>query len=253
MAAPRDETHFGYTTIPLEDKQGRVDDVFHSVARRYDLMNDLMSGGLHRAWKDALLTAVNPPKGDRPFALLDLAGGTGDVAFRVAQAGGPNTRVTVCDINAEMLAVGAERAAQRGLDHAVTFEQGNAEELPYADKSFDCVTIAFGIRNVPRIDRALAEAYRVLRIGGRFLCLEFSAVDVPGLDTLYELYSFKVIPRVGQAVTGDREAYQYLVESIRKFPKPQAFAGMIERAGFRRVSFRQMTGGVVALHSGWKL
>ena len=253
MTAPRDETHFGYTTIPLEDKQGRVDDVFHSVARRYDLMNDLMSGGLHRAWKDALLTAVNPPKGDRPFALLDLAGGTGDVAFRVAQAGGPNTRVTVCDINAEMLAVGAERAAQRGLDHAVTFEQGNAEELPYPDKSFDCVTIAFGIRNVPRIDRALAEAYRVLKIGGRFLCLEFSAVDVPGLDTLYELYSFKVIPRVGQALTGDREAYQYLVESIRKFPKPQAFAGMIEQAGFRRVSFRQMTGGVVALHSGWKL
>jgi demethylmenaquinone methyltransferase/2-methoxy-6-polyprenyl-1,4-benzoquinol methylase len=253
MAAPRDETHFGYTTVPLDEKQGRVDDVFHSVARRYDLMNDLMSGGLHRAWKDALLTAVNPPKSDRPFALLDLAGGTGDVAFRVAQAGGANTRVTVCDINAEMLAVGAERAAQRGLDHAVAFEQGNAEELPYADKSFDCVTIAFGIRNVPRIDRALAEAYRVLKIGGRFLCLEFSAVDVPGLDTLYELYSFKVIPRVGQAVTGDREAYQYLVESIRKFPKPQAFARMIEAAGFRRVSFRQMTGGVVALHSGWKL
>lgn len=253
MAAPRDETHFGYSTIPLADKQGRVDDVFHSVARRYDLMNDLMSGGLHRAWKDALLTAVNPPKGDRAFALLDLAGGTGDVAFRVAQAGGPNTRVTVCDINAEMLAVGAERAASRGLDHAVTFEQGNAEELPYADKSFDCVTIAFGIRNVPRIDRALAEAYRVLKIGGRFLCLEFSSVDVPGLDALYEFYSFKVIPRVGQAVTGDREAYQYLVESIRKFPRPQAFAGMIGEAGFRRVSFRQMTGGVVALHSGWKL
>ena len=253
MAAPRDETHFGYSTIPLDEKQGRVDDVFHSVARRYDLMNDLMSGGLHRAWKDALLTAVNPPKGDRDFRLLDLAGGTGDVAFRVAQAGGANTRVTVCDINAEMLAVGAERAAQRGLDHAVTFEQGNAEELPYADKSFDCVTIAFGIRNVPRIDRALAEAYRVLRTGGRFLCLEFSAVDVPGLDALYELYSFKLIPRIGHAVTGDREAYQYLVESIRKFPRPPVFARMIEDAGFRRVSFRQMTGGVVALHSGWKL
>jgi demethylmenaquinone methyltransferase/2-methoxy-6-polyprenyl-1,4-benzoquinol methylase len=253
MAAPRDETHFGYSTIPLAEKQGRVDDVFHSVARRYDLMNDLMSGGLHRAWKDALLTAVNPPKGDRPFALLDLAGGTGDVAFRVAQAGGANTRVTVCDINAEMLAVGAERAAQRGLDPAVTFEQGNAEELPYPDKSFDCVTIAFGIRNVPRIDRALAEAHRVLKIGGRFLCLEFSAVDVPGLDALYELYSFKLIPRIGQAVTGDREAYQYLVESIRKFPRPPVFARMIEDAGFRRVSFRQMTGGVVALHSGWKL
>ena len=253
MAAPRDETHFGYSTIPLAEKQGRVDDVFHSVARRYDLMNDLMSGGLHRAWKDALLTAVNPPKGDRPFALLDLASGTGDVAFRVAQAGGANTRVTVCDINAEMLAVGAERAAQRGLDHAVTFEQGNAEDLPYPDKSFDCVTIAFGIRNVPRIDRALAEAHRVLKIGGRFLCLEFSAVDVPGLDALYELYSFKLIPRIGQAVTGDREAYQYLVESIRKFPRPPVFARMIEDAGFRRVSFRQMTGGVVALHSGWKL
>jgi len=253
MAAPRDETHFGYSTIPLSEKQGRVDDVFHSVARRYDLMNDLMSGGLHRAWKDTLLTAVNPPKSDRAFALLDLAGGTGDVAFRVAQAGGLNTRVTVCDINAEMLAVGAERAAQRGLDHAVTFEQGNAEELPYADKSFDCVTIAFGIRNVPRIDRALAEAHRVLKIGGRFLCLEFSSVDVPGLDALYELYSFKLIPRIGQAVTGDREAYQYLVESIRKFPRPPAFARMIEDAGFRRVSFRQMTGGVVALHSGWKL
>jgi demethylmenaquinone methyltransferase/2-methoxy-6-polyprenyl-1,4-benzoquinol methylase len=253
MATPRDETHFGYSTIPLAEKQGRVDDVFHSVARRYDLMNDLMSGGLHRAWKDALLTAVNPPKGDRPFALLDLAGGTGDVAFRVAPAGGANTRVTVCDINAEMLAVGAERAAERGLDHAVTFDQGNAEDLPYPDKSFDCVTIAFGIRNVPRIDRALAEAHRVLKIGGRFLCLEFSAVDVPGLDALYELYSFKLIPRIGQAVTGDREAYQYLVESIRKFPRPPVFARMIEDAGFRRVSFRQMTGGVVALHSGWKL
>ncbi|HET9616496.1 MAG TPA: bifunctional demethylmenaquinone methyltransferase/2-methoxy-6-polyprenyl-1,4-benzoquinol methylase UbiE [Pseudolabrys sp.] len=253
MAAPRDETHFGYSTIPLDEKQGRVDDVFHSVARRYDLMNDLMSGGLHRAWKDALLTAVNPPKGDRPFALLDLAGGTGDVAFRVAEAGGANTRVTHCDINAEMLAVGAERAVSRGLDHAVTFEQGNAEELPYPDKSFDCVTIAFGIRNVPRIDRALAEAHRVLKIGGRFLCLEFSSVDVPGLDALYELYSFKLIPRIGAAVTGDREAYQYLVESIRKFPRPPVFARMIEDAGFRRVSFRQMTGGVVALHSGWKL
>ena len=253
MAAAREHTHFGTRRVPLDEKQRLVDGVFHSVARRYDLMNDLMSGGLHRVWKDALMTAVNPPKSHRGFALLDLAGGTGDVAFRVAQAGGANTRVTVCDINAEMLAVGAERAAERGLDHAVTFEQGNAEDLPYPDKSFDCVTIAFGIRNVPRIDRALAEAHRVLKIGGRFLCLEFSAVDVPGLDALYELYSFKLIPRIGQAVTGDREAYQYLVESIRKFPRPPVFARMIEDAGFRRVSFRQMTGGVVALHSGWKL
>ena len=247
------DTHFGEKTVPLADKQGLVDDVFHSVARRYDLMNDLMSGGLHRAWKDALVTAVNPPKSDKEFALLDLAGGTGDVAFRVVEAGGAGVHVTVCDINVDMLAVGRERARERGHDLAVTFEQGNAEELPYPDRRFDCVTIAFGIRNVPRIERALAEAYRVLRIGGRFLCLEFSAVTVPGIDKLYELYSFQVIPRVGEAVTGDREAYQYLVESIRKFPKPPAFAKMIETAGFRRVSFTPMTAGVVALHSGWKL
>jgi demethylmenaquinone methyltransferase/2-methoxy-6-polyprenyl-1,4-benzoquinol methylase len=253
MAARRDETQFGYETVPLADKQGLVDEVFHSVARRYDLMNDLMSGGLHRAWKDALVTAVNPPKTAKRFALLDLAGGTGDIAFRVVAAGGPGTRVTVCDINAEMLAVGRERAAERGLDDVVSFEQGNAEQLPYPDRSFDCVTIAFGIRNVPRIERALEQAYRVLRIGGHFLCLEFSSVDVPGLQALYDLYSFRVIPRVGQAVTGDREAYQYLVESIRKFPKPKVFAQMIEAAGFRRVSFTPMTGGVVALHSGWKL
>ena len=251
--AERDQTHFGYETVPLSEKQGMVDDVFQSVARRYDLMNDLMSGGLHRAWKDALVTAVNPPRGETPFALLDLAGGTGDIAFRVVEAGGPGTRVTVCDINADMLAVGAERALARGLDDRVTFEQGNAEALDYPDRRFDCVTIAFGIRNVPRIEQALAEAHRVLKFGGRFLCLEFSSVDVPGLDALYELYSFQVIPRIGQAVTGDREAYQYLVESIRKFPKPKAFARMIEQAGFRRVTFTPMTGSVVALHSGWKL
>jgi len=248
-----DHTHFGYETVPLAGKQGRVDDVFRSVARRYDLMNDLMSGGLHRAWKDALVTAVNPPKNAREFVVLDLAGGTGDVAFRIAQAGGPGTRIVVCDINPDMLAVGQERAAERGLDGVVTFEQGNAEELAYPDRSFDCVTIAFGIRNVPRIERALAQAHRVLKLGGRFLCLEFSSVDVPGLDALYELYSFQVIPRIGDAVAGDRDAYQYLVESIRKFPKPKLFATMIEASGFRRVSFTPMTGGVVALHSGWRL
>ncbi len=252
MTSP-EETHFGDQTVPLSEKQGMVDEVFHSVAKRYDLMNDLMSGGLHRPWKDALVTAVNPPKNERPFALLDLAGGTGDIAFRVVERGGANTRVTVCDINAEMLAVGRERAAARGFDDAVTFEQGNAEELPYADKSFDCVTIAFGIRNVPRIARALGEAQRVLKRGGRFLCLEFSSVDVPGLDKIYDLYSYKAIPAIGRAVTGDREAYAYLVESIRKFPKPGVFVKMIEDAGFRRVSFTAMTGGVVAIHSGWKL
>jgi demethylmenaquinone methyltransferase/2-methoxy-6-polyprenyl-1,4-benzoquinol methylase len=253
MPGSPEETHFGYQSVPLSEKQERVDDVFHSVARRYDLMNDLMSAGLHRAWKDALLTAINPPKHDAPFALLDLAGGTGDIALRVAEAGGAGTRVTVCDINADMLMVGAERALDRGLDDRIAFERGNAEQLAYADRSFDCVSIAFGIRNVPRIEPALAEAYRVLKLGGHFLCLEFSSVDVPGFDALYEFYSFNIIPRVGQAVTGDREAYQYLVESIRKFPKPKAFAAMIEQAGFRRVSFTAMTGGVVALHSGWKL
>jgi demethylmenaquinone methyltransferase/2-methoxy-6-polyprenyl-1,4-benzoquinol methylase len=199
------------------------------------------------------VTAVNPPKSAREFAVLDLAGGTGDVAFRIAQAGGPGTRIIVCDINPDMLAVGQERAAERGLDGVVTFEQGNAEELAYPDRSFDCVTIAFGIRNVPRIERALAQAHRVLKLGGRFLCLEFSSVDVPGLDALYELFSFQVIPRIGDAVAGDRDAYQYLVESIRKFPKPKLFATMIEASGFRRVSFTPMTGGVVALHSGWRL
>jgi demethylmenaquinone methyltransferase/2-methoxy-6-polyprenyl-1,4-benzoquinol methylase len=253
MARTGEDTHFGYETVPLDNKQGLVDDVFHSVARRYDLMNDLMSGGLHRAWKDALVSAVHPPKTDYPFALLDLAGGTGDVAFRVAEAGGAGTRVTVCDISTDMLAVGAERASERGLDNRVTFEQGNAEELPYPDRSFDCVTIAFGIRNVPRIPRALCEIHRVLKFGSHFLCLEFSSVDVPGLNALYELYSFRVIPRIGQVVAGDREAYQYLVESIRKFPKPKVFAKLIEQAGFRRVSYRAMTGGVVALHSAWKL
>jgi demethylmenaquinone methyltransferase/2-methoxy-6-polyprenyl-1,4-benzoquinol methylase len=253
MARASEDTHFGERTVPLADKQDMVDDVFRSVARRYDLMNDLMSVGVHRAWKNALVTAVNPPKNDKPFALLDIAGGTGDISFRVVEAGGPATYATVCDINEDMLAVGCERAEERGLGDAVRFEQGNAEDLPYPDNSFDCVTIAFGIRNVPRIEVALDEMYRVLRIGGRFLCLEFSAVDVPGFDKLYDLYSFQVIPRIGQAVTGDREAYQYLVESIRKFPKPQAFKQMIEAAGFRRVSVTPMTGGVVALHSGWKL
>ena len=226
MPRASENTHFGFRQVPLGDKQALVDDVFHSVARRYDLMNDLMSGGLHRAWKDALVTAVNPlrkavrpsTKTERPFALLDLAGGTGDIAFRVAEAGGAGTRVTVADINAEMLAVGRERAAKRGRD--IEFIEANAEALPFPDASFDAVTIAFGIRNVPRIEAALDEAYRVLKFGGRFLCLEFSSVDVPGLDALYDLYSFNVIPAVGRAVTGDAEAYRYLVESIRNFRSP---------------------------------
>ena len=244
-------THFGFRDVPLGAKQAMVDDVFHSVANRYDLMNDLMSGGLHRAWKNALVAAVNPPKG-RAFSLLDLAGGTGDVAFRVLAAGGTATRATVVDINPDMLDVGRDRAAARGLA-AVSFVEGNAEALPFPDRSFDAVTIAFGIRNVPRIETALREAHRVLAIGGRFLCLEFSTVDVPRLDALYDFYSFNVIPALGRWVTGDAEAYRYLVESIRRFPRPESFAGMMQTAGLRRVSFRPLTGGVVALHSGWRL
>jgi demethylmenaquinone methyltransferase/2-methoxy-6-polyprenyl-1,4-benzoquinol methylase len=256
MAMPGNEnTHFGYRQVPLADKQGLVDDVFRSVASRYDLMNDLMSGGLHRAWKDVLVTAVDPPgtRNNRPFALLDIAGGTGDIAFRVVAAGGAGTRATVADINEQMLAVGRDRAAERGLDDAVSFVEGNAEALPFPDRSFDAATIAFGIRNVPRIDQALREAYRVLRTGGRFLCLEFSHVDVPGLDAIYDLYSFNVIPALGRAVTGDADAYRYLVESIRRFPRPDAFADMIRAAGFGRVSHRVLSGGIVALHSGWRL
>ena len=263
MPRTREHTDFGFRRVPLEHKQALVDDVFHSVAGRYDLMNDLMSGGLHRAWKDALVTAVNPPRARpapaqeakasaRPFALLDLAGGTGDIAFRVLEAGG-GTRATVVDINADMLAVGRARAADRGLDDAITFVEGNAEALPLPDRSYDAVAIAFGIRNVPRIAAALGEAYRVLRIGGRFLCLEFSTVDVPGLDALYDFYSFNVIPALGRAVTEDAEAYRYLVESIRRFPRPDAFAEMMRAAGFARVSFQRMSGGIVALHSGWRL
>jgi demethylmenaquinone methyltransferase/2-methoxy-6-polyprenyl-1,4-benzoquinol methylase len=251
MARNAPDADFGFRRVPLGDKQALVDDVFHSVARRYDLMNDLMSGGLHRAWKEALVTAVNPPKSGRLFSLLDLAGGTGDVAFRVADAGGPGTQITVADINTDMLAVGRARAAK--AKRKIAFIEANAEKLPLPDRSFDAVAIAFGIRNVPRIDMALTEAHRVLKIGGRFLCLEFSSVDVPGLDRLYDLYSFNVIPAVGRAVTGDAEAYRYLVESIRKFPRPEKFAEMMRGAGFRRVSFQPMTGGVVALHSGWRL
>ena len=247
------DTHFGFRQVPLEDKQALVDDVFHKVARRYDLMNDLMSGGLHRAWKDALVTAINPPKSDRDFSLLDVAGGTGDIAFRTIEAGGAGTRATVADINADMLGVGRERAQERGLDDVVSFVDANAEALPFPDKSFDVVSIAFGIRNVPRIEVALAEMHRVLRLGGRFLCLEFSNVDVPGLDALYELYSFNLVPAIGRAVVGDAEPYRYLVESIRRFPRPHDFAAMMRAAGFARVSHRVMSGGIVALHSGWRL
>ncbi|MCI4679434.1 bifunctional demethylmenaquinone methyltransferase/2-methoxy-6-polyprenyl-1,4-benzoquinol methylase UbiE [Rhodoblastus acidophilus] len=245
-------THFGYSEVLLNEKQGLVDEVFHKVAHRYDLMNDLMSGGLHRVWKDILVSRIRPST-RTAFKHLDVAGGTGDVAFRVARAGGDKTEVTVLDINPDMLAVGRERARKAGLEKQLNFVEGNAEELPLPDGEFDAYSIAFGIRNVPRIDRALAEAYRVLKRGGRFLCLEFSHVEAPLLARLYESYSFTMIPMMGRFVTGDAAPYRYLAESIRQFPAAQDFSAMIEGAGFQRVDFTRLTGGVVAIHSGWKL
>src|SRR6202012_5262970 len=197
MDQPHQTTHFGFRDVPLGDKQTLVNDVFRSVAQRYDLMNDLMSVGLHRVWKDLMINALNPPRTEAPFALLDIAGGTGDIAFRAAKAAGPGFRATVCDINSDMLNVGRARAVKRHLDEQVSFVEGNAEALAFSNGSFDAYTIAFGIRNVPRIDLALTEAYRVLKPGSRFLCLEFSTVDVPGLDRIYDLFSFKVIPPLG--------------------------------------------------------
>ena len=246
-------THFGFRDVPLGEKQTLVNDVFHSVAQRYDLMNDLMSAGLHRVWKDIMINTLNPPKSAAPFALLDVAGGTGDISFRAARKAGAGFHATVCDINGDMLEVGRQRALKQYLEDKVSFVEGNAEKLAFPDRSFDAYTIAFGIRNVPQIELALAEAYRVLKHGGRFLCLEFSTVEVPGLDKLYDLFSFNVIPQLGRAVTGDAESYRYLVESIRQFPRPNAFAEMISAAGFSRVSWQTLSGGIVALHSGWRV
>lgn len=253
-AKPSSETtHFGFRTVAADAKQGLVDKVFAGVAERYDLMNDLMSAGLHRLWKDAAVSWLNPPSGARPYHLLDVAGGTGDIALKVLDAGGPGTRVTVFDINESMLAAGARKAAKAGRETDVRFVQGNGEALPFDDRSFDAYTIAFGIRNIPDIEAALSEAFRVLKPGGRFLCLEFSHVTVPGLDRLYDYYSFNAIPAMGGAVTGDSEAYRYLVESIRKFPNQEAFAAMIRGAGFSRVKYRDLSGGIAAIHSGWRI
>ena len=245
-------TSFGFRDVDIDEKQTMVDAVFDKVASRYDLMNDLMSGGMHRIWKDAMVAWLAPPRRARGHQFLDLAGGTGDIAFRIAECS-PGSRVRVADINGEMLAVGAKRAAARGFAETVTFEEANAEELPFDSGSFDAVTIAFGIRNVPRIDKALTEAFRVLKPGGRFMCLEFSTVDIAGLDRIYELFSFKVIPEIGRLVAGDGEPYRYLVESIARFPNQARFAAMIERAGFERVEYRNLSGGIAAIHSGWRL
>ncbi|WP_196260373.1 bifunctional demethylmenaquinone methyltransferase/2-methoxy-6-polyprenyl-1,4-benzoquinol methylase UbiE [Pelagibacterium limicola] len=253
MQEAENTTHFGARTVPLKDKQGLVNDVFFKVASRYDLMNDLMSGGVHRLWKGQMVARLAPPRhGARPFRVLDMAGGTGDVAMRILDASHGYAEVTVSDINGEMLAVGAERAKHWRYPSRVRFVEANAEELPFADSSFEAYTIAFGIRNVPRIDRALREAHRVLVRGGRLLVLEFSRVDVPGLAKVYELFSDHVIPPLGRMVTGDADPYQYLVESIRNFPEPAAFSAMIAEAGFKRVTHTPLSGNIAALHGAWK-
>lgn len=247
------DTHFGFRQVAEAEKAGLVRGVFDSVAGRYDLMNDLMSAGVHRRWKAALIDWL-APRG--PMHLLDVAGGTGDIAFRfLDRTGGVDkgARVTVCDINAAMVTVGRDRALDRGITAGIDWLCGDAERLPLPDASVDAYTIAFGIRNVTHIDRALAEARRVLKPGGRFLCLEFSTVVVPGLDRLYDLYSFQILPRLGAMVAGDAEAYRYLVESIRRFPNQARFAGMIEAAGLGQVKVRNLTGGIAALHSAWRL
>ncbi|MDQ0314651.1 bifunctional demethylmenaquinone methyltransferase/2-methoxy-6-polyprenyl-1,4-benzoquinol methylase UbiE [Amorphus orientalis] len=248
------ELPFGFRQVAAGDKQRLVDDVFHRVAQRYDLMNDLMSGGLHRLWKDAMVSWLSPPKSARGrYRVLDVAGGTGDIAFRILNRGGAGTSVTITDINGAMLGVGAERAEKKHLADRSRFVQANAEMLPFADRSHDAYTIAFGIRNVPDRAAALAEAYRVLPRGGRFMCLEFAPVDLPVLQQVYDTYSFRVIPPLGRAVTGDEQPYQYLVESIRTFPIPERFAFEIEEAGFSRVTFRLLSGGIAAIHSGFKV
>ena len=251
---PQSETtSFGYREVPKNERQGLVNDVFSRVAERYDLMNDLMSGGLHRRCKRDFLNWLAPPKGDHAYRLLDVAGGTGDIALRFAGMTSEQATAVICDINPQMLDVGQRRVNDAGMAHRIECVEGNAEALPFDDKSFNAYTIAFGIRNVTNIDKALSEAYRVLKTGGRFMCLEFSEVTVPVLDRLYEFHSFQVIPLLGKIAAGDDQPYQYLVESIRKFPKQEAFAEMIRAAGFERVTYRNLTGGVAAMHSGWKI
>ena len=254
MSEARETTHFGERQVALEDKQGLVNAVFHGVADRYDLMNDLMSGGVHRLWKDAMVARLAPPKrGSRPFRVLDMAGGTGDIAERIINASVGYAEVTVADINTDMLRVGAERAKTWRFPAQASFIEANAEELPFESDSFDAYTIAFGIRNVPRIEKALAEAYRVLKRGGRFLCLEFSQADMPVMSEIYKAFSDRVIPPMGRLVTGEAQPYQYLIESIRKFPKPEQFSAMIAGAGFKRVTHTPYSGNIAALHAAWKL
>lgn len=247
-------TSFGYRQVRPEDKGPLVGAMFERVASRYDLMNDLMSGGIHRLWKSAMIDWLAPRPG---LQLLDVAGGTGDIAFRVldrvARRGGPAPLITVCDVNRAMLEVGRDRAIDQNRIAPIQWLCADAEALPLPDRSADAYTIAFGIRNVTRIERALTEARRVLRPGGRFLCLEFSRFQLAGLSELYDRYSFTVVPWLGEWIANDRAAYQYLVESIRRFPDQATFAGMIAQAGLGRVRYRNLSGGIAALHSAWRL
>jgi len=239
---------FGFRKVPEDAKASLVRDVFESVAPRYDLMNDLMSWGLHRLWKRALIDTLNP----RPeMELLDVGGGTGDIAFRFRARGGGH--VFVCDINTAMVGVGRARAFDRGLVDGIAWLCGDGERLPVADGSVDAYTTAFCIRNVTHISRVLEEARRVLKPGGRFLCLEFSRLALPALDRLYDAYSFRVLPALGRVVAGDGEAYRYLAESIRRFPSQDAFAAMIAEAGLDQVSYRNLSGGIAAIHSAWRI
>lgn len=241
-----EKVSFGYSDVAPDEKTKRVGEVFRNVAARYDLMNDAMSGGMHRLWKDRFVRRVKPRAGE---AILDMAGGTGDIAFRLARAG---AHVTVADINPAMLEVGMERAKKRGGEGLVWVEQ-NAETLTFADRTFDAYTIAFGIRNVTHIPMALAEAHRVLKRGGRFFCLEFSTTLWPGFGAVYDAYSHKIVPKIGKYVARDEESYRYLVESIRRFPDMERFKAMIDEAGFARTAVEPLLGGLVAIHSGWKI
>ncbi|TYB84920.1 bifunctional demethylmenaquinone methyltransferase/2-methoxy-6-polyprenyl-1,4-benzoquinol methylase UbiE [Oceaniovalibus sp. ACAM 378] len=242
-------THFGFQTVPESEKAGKVHGIFTNVASKYDIMNDVMSGGVHRLWKDAMMDWLAPRAGQR---LLDVAGGTGDVAFRFMRRA-PTAHATVCDMTESMLIAGQKRAEAEKLAGSLDWIVGDAMALPFADRSFDVYTISFGIRNVTRIPDALSEAFRVLKPGGRLMVLEFSQLPNPMMQKAYDLYSFNVIPRMGQVIAGDRDSYQYLVESIRNFPDQETFADMIRAAGFEQVKYRNLTMGVAALHSGWKL
>ncbi len=241
-----DTVSFGYEDVAPEDKTRRVGEVFSNVARNYDLMNDAMSGGMHRLWKDRFVRRVKPRAGEH---ILDMAGGTGDIAFRMAETG---AAITVADINPEMLSVGVERAAQRGIDGLV-WTEANAETLQFPDRFFDAYTIAFGIRNVTDIPKALREAHRVLKRGGRFFVLEFSTTQWPGFAEIYDAYSHKLVPKLGKLLARDEESYRYLIESIRRFPDMPSFERMIAEAGFRQTKVEPLLGGLVAIHSGWKI